>query len=433
MTKDNTTYSVDELFRPDPGMDRQQARLISAALQETSAPLHATGSRLSIAEASKLICQTMSKLRRSEETRPASLALAQTMPSAFANNPSISLMRCRLLLDLRRKSEAVAEANRLLAQRPENPKRSEEILRLMSAHGLVEKMKANRNQHDAIWGKPEPTFLEMLHKLAHRDLPRASDTGFITYLLDLRGQPHSERAAVARELAWWANVRSYCNYLYPLAVEGAKGNPPDDFILAYVAESLKCDDAAALQVLQPLVAEGRSLIVLQSHSGQRGLISLSLAKLGQPLSLVGRVQRDRGDANRDFNLSTLGPSMTLEFLKLAKLHRRGQRVTRILPDGHDGGEMRSIDLFGRSVPIGMGGSTLAWYGKAILVFAKTRWTGQGWGLEVVVGPDIALCADTGAANDAFAAFYAENLRALLQGPLCDLGGTGGFVVSLKRK
>ena len=429
MSRPSATYSLAELVTPGASVHPEQFPAIQAALTQAALALSPGLDRVSSHQASTLLCQAIGLLRRRPETRAAALSLCRNVHPAFFDKTSISVMRCRLLLDLGPAEQAEAEADRLLSLCPAVPERDQRIRQMMAEHPVSRRLQPDRSTHDTVWGPPQPSFVEAARHLQLDHISRKIHPTVINHLLRIRAPANTDAAAATADLAWGIAVRDYARYLGSLS---AKGLDPADPLTRLGADMFARDDTAALVTLRRLTDQHRGIVVLQSHSGRRGLISATLNRLGVPLSLVGKGDRAGNIARGDFNISTLSPTMTLDFLKLVKMHRKGPRITRIFPDGPDGTEHQQVDLFGRKVSIAMGASTLAWFGKAVLVFAKTHWTGQGWRVEVEIGPDFAEYSDKDAADAAFVAFYADNLRKLLLGPLRDLGGHGGFVQAIMR-
>ena len=429
MNKPSATFSLDELVTFSLPDGQGYAGAIRTALSQTAKDLQLGLERVTSEQAATLLCQTMGHLRRSPDTRAAALALSMDVHPHFRDRTAISVMRCRLLLQLRDPQDALAEANRLPGLRPALAARNERIRQVIAEAKPQTRSLQRRPPQDVEWAPPQQTLVETVRGLNAEHVSRKISPGLVNYLLKLREMSSDHTQELKDELTWGFAVGDYCHYLMSL---NARRLDPDDPLSVVSKTMFDRDDAAALLKLRHLTEARRGVVVLQSHAGRRGLISRMLGSLDYPISFVGRVCRPCEVERGDFNFSTVAPNMTLEFLKLVKLHRKEPRITRIFPDGHDGSEQRQIDLFGRSCSVAMGASTLAWYGKAVLVFAKTHWTGDGWRVDLEMGPDFATYSDKEAADAAFVEFYADSLRKILLGPLRDFGGPGGFLAELIR-
>jgi hypothetical protein len=449
------SFRLDELFTPPTAAPEDQVRLIRRALAK--ARLATIPKRNPVAALPAILRHTVLKGRQTMPQQQAivaiitaghwlmtrklhneaTLLLAQSTPGRVCDLAEIAVLRCRALVRLGRRDDAVAEADRLLALRPGNEARDRALVAFLKTHLLHDQLRAHWALHDLIWGAPGGTVVETLESLDLSTYRRAFDDPLLHYLLKVRGQPEADQDALRDALAWGLAANHYRKFISRSFQEKRRrergaGDPGPS--AAYLKSCRQITEARPNRTLARLVAEGRAVVLLQSHCGVRGVVSQSLAELACPLSLVGRVERLVRQRTGDFNISTSTPAdLPLQFLKLAKLARQGPRVIRLLPDGGDGSAFADIDLFGRKVQIGLGGALLAQQGKAVLAFARTRWTGAGWAVEVDIGPDLAGVTDRAEAEALFADFYAASLRGILRGPARDIGGTGGFLGKLRKE
>lgn len=450
------SYSLDQLFLPRHDAPVAQVKAIRRALKRARFatirkrnPLVALKSllraivlqdrqRFAAGPALQIILQAGQRLLEQKEHSAAALQLALNTPEPFADMAGVALLRCRALIRTGQRDAAVIEADRLLALLPGNDARDRTIVALMKAHGLHPRLRARLSLHDLIWGPPGATAIQTLESLDLSTYSAFFDDQLLQYLLELRGAPDQEKQALRKALSWGVAAGHYRRFLAGALNENRNrrhgdrrevpGLNPD-----YLKSCRRLTESRPSHVLERLVAQGRSVVLLQSHSGARGVISQSLATLNCPLSLVGKGARAVRNRPGDYNMTTgTAIDLPLQFLKLTKLARQGQRLIRLFPDGSDGSEFAEIDLFGRKVPIGLGGATLALHGKAVLAFARTRWTGEGWAVDVEIGPDLAQVANRAEAERLLLEFYAANLRRILLGPAEDIGGVAGYLVSLKR-
>ena len=434
-------YRLAQLFDRTDAFPVDQVRLVRRALKQAHAAEAPKKSRLSVPEAVRIIAVASGKLLDRKEHFTAALLLARNTPDRLADQADVAVTRCRALIQLRQRDAAVAEADRLLALKPADDQRDRAVVGLMKSVLLHHDIQASFHLHDLVWGARGATGIETLQKLDASAYFSLFDSALLlTDLLTIRNQPAGDMAQLCQDLAWGLAASYYRKFLANAVTDLRRRRLVDpsavtEGVTQVFLESCKgLTDAPPDPALQALVAQGRSVVLLQSHSGARGVISQSLAELDCPLSLVGKGTRVARTRASDFHITTgTASDLPLQFLKLAKLVRKGPRVIRLLPDGRDGSEFGEIDLFGRKLTIGLGGASLAMHGKAVLAFAKTRWTGEGWVVEVVIGPDLAQIADRAAAERLFLDFYAENLRNILLGPPKDIGGTGGFLASLRKE
>lgn len=431
-------YRLAQLFDRSDDLPVAQVRLIRQALRQAHTAETGNQTRLTTAEAARIIAAAGRRLLARKDQFAAALTLARNLPGPLADLQEVAVLRCRALIHLRQRDEAVTEADRLLALSPPDAARDRAVVDLLTSVLLHHDLRADFRRHDLIWGVAGATVTDTLQSLDAAPYYPAIDGPLLPYLLGVRQQPEAETPALRDALAWGLAASYYRKFLSNALTDLRQRRLTDPEAASGLSEAYhdSCSRLTAAPpdpALQALVAQGRSVVLLQSHSGARGVISQSLADLDCPLSMVGKGSRVVRDREGDFSITTgTATDLPLQFLKLAKLARKGPRVIRLLPDGRDGSEFGEIDLFGRKVTVGLGGASLALLGKAVLAFAKTRWTGAGWAVEVTVGPDLALARDRAAAEALFLEFYAENLRQILRGPARDIGGTGGYLVSLRK-
>ena len=368
------------------------------------------------------------------------LALTSSLPEPLHDRAVVVGPRLQALVDLGLDRRAKSEATRLLEKFTDD--HPEAALIRSDARKTILALR-NRVPQTGAAGSgnigPEPNLIGKLDKLDVSTAAARLEPSFVEYFMGLRSFAAPEEARIRSLLAWGneaTNYRKFLTALYREARSGESrllGKDRMAFLNGYVDDPADLFEGHRADALDELVAAGRSIIVLQCHSGARGMVSRALKTLNCPVSLVGRQSKPPLQRDGDFDIATADAfDLPLQFLKLTKLHRKSQRVTRIFPDGQDGQSFRSIELFGRQVQIGMGGSTLAYYGKAVLAFANTTWTGVGWKVAFHLGPDIGLARDSTEANQIFADYYAESLRKLLLGPVIDIGGVGGYLGQLRK-
>ena len=432
-------YLLGQLFLRKEGIPVAQIKLIRAALEKAHQTEIPEKTRFTAPEALNIIATAGRLLLEKKDQYQTALHLAQNTPERLADRTGVAVLRCRALIQLRQRDEAVAEADRLLALLPVNDQRDRALVGLLQSVFLHHDLQASFRLHDLLWGPPGATVTETLQKLDAATYFTSFGPPLLRFLLRIRNQPVTEMKVLRENLAWGLAASYYRKFLGNALLDLRRQRQADPkasaagITEAYLDSAFRISDAPTDPTLQALVAQGRSVVLLQSHSGARGVISQSFAELDCPLSMVGKGSRVVRNREGDFNITTgTASDLPLQFLKLAKLARKGPRVIRLLPDGADGSEFGEIELFGRKVRIGLGGATLALHGKAVLAFAKTRWTGDGWAAEVAIGPDLAAVKDRAAAEKLFLDFYAESLRKILLGPAQDIGGTGGYLVNLRR-
>ena len=432
-------YLLGQLFQRKDGMSVEQIKLIRATIEAAHQAEVPAKTRFTALEALTILSAAGRALLAKREHMATALIMAQNVPDRLHDRTGVAVLRCRALIALRRRDETVAEANRLLALKPVNQQRDRALIDLLRSELLHHDLDADFRLHDLLWGKAGATMLDTVKTLDPAIYRGAFAVPMLRFLLRIRNQPTSDLSALRNDLAWSLASGFYRKFLTAALVairrkglsrvELAQTAEP----IAYLESSGETNKVPANPALQALVASGRSVVLLQCHSGARGVISSSLDDLDTPLSLVGKGARIVRIREGDFNITTgNASSLPIQFLKLAKLARKGPRVIRLMPDGPDGSEFGTVDLFGRKVQVGLGGASLALHGKAVLAFARTRWTGKDWAVEVEVGPDMAEVPDRAAAERLFLDFYAENLRQVLLGPPKDIGGSGGYLLSLRK-
>lgn len=431
-------YRLAQVFVPGPDTPADQIREVRNALKTAHHRLTPGMAHLTQANALRIIAAAGQQLLDTWRGAEAALLLSRCTDPALSDRSGVALLRCRALIQTRRREAAVAEADRLLGLTPADATRNRAVFDLMQAAYLQHDLHPRLRLHDLFWGPPAATVGQTLAGLDASGYRPAFDDEMLAYLTAIRNVPVADRDTLHLALAWGLAASQYRKFLSGglMALRDRRRAHPNarhGLSDAYLDSAAHLGDVPPDPALQALVAQGRSVVLVQSHSGARGVISQSLADLDCPLSMVGKGSRVVRCRDGDFNITTGSASdLPLQFLKLAKLARSGLRVIRLLPDGKDGSAFGEIDLFGRKVMIGLGAAALALHGKAVLAFAHTRWTGGAWAAEVTIGPDLAKVSDRARAETLFLDFYAENLRNILLGPAQDIGGTGGYLTSLRR-
>lgn len=433
-------FLVGNLFAPRQGLsrdDRQLIRVVLKAARNIAVPTDSP--TLSPDEALAVLELAFEILSQDPRLLDVKQLLASSVPGALHDRAIPALARLNALAGLGQGAAAEAEALRLRAATADDHPEAA-LIRWSASKTLVDLRQegAPPDSTKATIAAPEPT---LLRKLQHLDVTAAAarlEPAFIAYFMNLRQASPDDEDRIRTQLAWGAAAADYRKFLGALEWESRFGDgrllrkDRMAFLSGYVSGLADLNRGHSAEALHDLVAAGRSIVVLQSHSGARGVVSRALKTLKCPLSLVGKQAKPLRQREGDFDIATADASnLPMQFLKLTKLQRKGQRVTRIFPDGPDGQSFQDIDLFGRAVKIGMGGSTLAFYGKAVLVFAHTCWTETGWEARFQIGPDVGTVSDVAGADAMFASFYAESLRTLMQGPLIDIGGIGGYMSQLR--
>ena len=427
---------VDDLTLPDEAVARMHSELGAAAHTlkvEQSADFDGS-------IASRIYAEAGTRLLERLDGAHVALSLANCCPPELHDTHGPVTLRGRALIKLKLKERLAAEVQRLLALEPHDPVRDKVAIGLARRGQVMHRIEpVGFRLHDELWGPVGASWLETLNTLPTEDFEALFSNGFIAYLCKIRQSDPGAGPEIKRHLAWAQAEYSYFKYMTRSQhdqASKAQNSPSLSDINAMWPDvwsefgRLRQEGDASLLV--GLVQQRKGIVVLQSHSGRRGLVSSTLVKLNAGLTLVGKYA-NRHDSENGAHLATANAAqLPFEFLKLAKLHRKEPRITRIFPDGGDGREFRDIELFGVKVSIGMGGSLLAYYGKSRLVFAKTRWTGAGWQVDFDIGPDMALAKSLQEADGIFLDYYAGNLRKILLGPVIDIGGLGGFVAMLRQ-
>ncbi len=181
-----------------------------------------------------------------------------------------------------------------------------------------------------------------------------------------------------------------------------------------VADLVSCDLSALTEALE----HGRNAIVLRVHSGVR-LIEQALAKAGVPIWNV--VTHEVTKPGASTLLVAPGTGMNLGFVKLAKELKRRPQIVVIFPDGAAGNDLRLAQIGPAQARIRLGGAALARVAKSTLFFTRSVWTGQGFDMELIKGPEIDPGMSAETVNDLFVAFYADGLRRVIGGAVVDYG------------
>ena len=441
-------YAFEQLFQPGaetPEPDRQRVRAALAEARATVAP--ADPALLQTAEAIRILAEAGRRLTRERPRWPAVLALVETAPEALRERLPLRLLWLRALTRLGRRSEVMPEITRLLNLEPVDPRRDAALVQLALQMGVALKLPPLPRLYELLWGAPGPSLIETLTGL---DLGRYR--GFVTpavlgYFCQLRDIRQDQAPAFADQIAWSLAAAHFVKYVYGVETRALQRSDPPvassrteqsllDFAVQLRAEIARSD----LSLLKNLRDQGRSILLLGSHLGLLEPSLTDLAHLGMPLALIHsgnqllRHQTLRNPPKAMVDIRTRdNPALPFELLKLAKRQRSEQFLTRIYPDGGHSDATRQIDLGGRRIEIGTGAAVLAYYGRAQLVFSKSRWTGQGWVADLQLGPDLAQAGSLEVAGDLLAGFYAEQLNAALLGPAADIGGHGGALPQLREQ
>lgn len=229
-------------------------------------------------------------------------------------------------------------------------------------------------------------------------------------------------------MRWGCQVHRYMVFAQQLAI-GILAKPLHQRS-PLEADALAIHDAMKARVLAPdpkplldCIESGRSAILVQAHAGMATVSGLGAVD-GAPYSAVS-IFAPPARRPQDFNLSTGGPRVTLEFAKLARLTKTAPRIVRIFPDGAHGDAME-ISVCGRPIKIGRGAASLAFLGKAATFFSYSSWTGAHFEFNLISGPIASEYQQKDEFEHDFGVFYAKCLEEIILGAPEDMVPKSGF-------
>ena len=423
--------------------DRQRIRSALAEALVSVAP--AEPAALIGAEAVRILAETGRRLTRERPRWAAVLGLAESAPPALRDRLPLRLMWLRALPRAGRHDEVMPEITRLLLLDPPDEKRDSALVQMATQMGLAVKLPSLPRLYDLLWGPPQMTMqaaLSVPQLIRHHvDLPRA----LIGFVGALRGDGPERAASLSEDIAWSLGAAHFSKFILDaesfIARRGAlplAQNAAERAVMALAEQARNVMAQSDFSVLHRLRDQGRSIILLGSHLGLLEPLRLDFFLPGMVTAVVHSGNLNlTGRPGPPFRHDMIevatrnNPNLPFDLLKLAKRQRREPVLTRIFPDGAHSDTRREIDLGGQPVSIGTGAAVLGYFGRAHLVFAKSRWTGQGWMVDLTMGPDLALAGSLDEATDLLAEFYAERLIAALNGPARDIGGHGGTLAQLR--
>lgn len=297
--------------------------------------------------------------------------------------------------------------------------------------------------HDELWGPIPRDFYPFVRRASRFRDPAVVPPKLVRFLEAIRDVPLDEAPAFRGQVMLGRFANDYMSFIrmalkyYNDLKQASVVLRPDQAERArrlkfLVQRYLAMADAVDLSPLTEPDIAGRNIIILQTHSGMRGLISSAIGRTGLPISLVGNGER-LTHGPEDFHLVTnREEGLAFGFAKLGKLLRKGPRIVRIFSDGPQGSGRRQIEMFGQTLNIGMGGAALGHFAPSVLFFAATRWEDGEVKADFLRGPLIDPGQSRQRAEDLFADFYADGIKHVLRGAPQDMGCAGGFWLQLRQ-
>ena len=441
-------YSVATLFQPAGGIAEPTQRQIRAALAEAAQiAVPADPDRLQTVEAVRIIAAAGRQLAAAPPRWGAALAMVEAAPVPLRDRLPLQLLRLRAMARCGRLPEVPPEIARLLLGHPADPKRDAALVNLAEQLGIFPQVPHLPRLSETLWGAPKADLAATVAGLDLKRYRTLLPPGLLGFFCEARGLSPAAVPEVADGLARGLAATHFG--LFTLGAEVVllkRGVPP---VARSDREQAVLNQAAAihagvagsdLALLEQLRDQGRSVILLGSHLGMLDPDLADLHGLGMRMAVIHSGLRDirpvprRAGQPEVTEIRALDAAqMPFDLLRLAKSMRRSPCLVRIWPDGACSDALRRIEVCGRRFDIGTGAATLGYYGKAVLVFARSRWTGRNWQVDLQAGPDLAEARTPDDASDQLAGFYAQSLETQLLGPLMDIGGYGAAFPRLREQ
>lgn len=431
--QDNLSAISDRLPLADPAAVFGAPELDGASLRQAlhnalirlpalvGLPPRADRQRL-LAEAGRILLAEPARLAEAIHlTRTADPDLADTAPLAHVR--LVALWRSG------DRDGTIAEADRVLAL-PHHSPRERQIMRASLISWRIEDSLPARMEFLADYWPDLQSAVKDPYETLMREEGDFVTNGFQQKIVHALG--HGDDADFLRRLVWGFEWHRRILFTRLLALRILQETQPDrrsmteQAVLDLFAKLKSIFRHPDLSALTAACAAGRSVLVVQAHAGLITLADYGLRSLPFPVTSVS-MSHSPVPANRpeDTHLATSAPDAALEFAKLGKAMKKSARIVSLFPDGPYG-EQTQIQVLGRSVPIGRGGSFLAWHGKADVFFVGTRWNGPEVNFTVDPGPRAVDHADRDGFETAYNRFYAQCLERVLQGPPEDMVPKAGF-------
>lgn len=229
-------------------------------------------------------------------------------------------------------------------------------------------------------------------------------------------------------MRWGCQVHRYMVFAQQLAIailaKPLHQRSPLEVDALAIHDAMKaCVVAPDPKALLDCIEGGRSAMLVQAHAGMATVSGLGAVD-GAPYSAVS-LFAPPARRPQDFNLSTGGSDVALEFAKLARLTKKAPRIVRIFPDGAYGDTME-ISVCGRPIQIGRGAASLAFLGKAATFFSYSCWTGTHFEFNLISGPIASEYTQKDEFEHDFGVFYAGCLEEIILGAPEDMVPKSGF-------
>ena len=361
--------------------------------------------------------------------------LLECVPAPAAERPPTVFVRLEAILQSKGQAAGLAELRRLIDLEPMSDGYLFQLYSNAISFLHTKKLSMDEECYETLWGAVGDSAdleakLQSLKDLAQRSILPARWIEFLRSFQDGRASGVEtfdlglQKAMLAS--LFLASIVEIVPYFQRQSKLGRALSPKEKQIFKIAQQRASLISPTDMRPIEEARDKGLSIVVLQTHAGMRNYVSRAVRSAEMPCSLIGNGELPHS-FDGDFHVVTSNAeTLPFAFTKLCKLMRKGPRIVRIFPDGRQGGELRKIEVLGKTVEIGMGGSTLAYYGNSALFFASTRWTGTGYAVDFLPGPVITPGTTREECDQIFADFYAEGIRKIILGPPEDMGLVGGF-------
>lgn len=349
-----------------------------------------------------------------EGDRPGALALVTKAFADGSSNPNI----LRMLLQLQvtgNHLDALLGTLREALTRQMMTRDQQRHLLLTLTWGKLEDTQAVLKQ---AFGSAPDSIEACLALVSHPLIAQAEAGALMQVVETLTGKPIPDRAA------WMARQdEGYKRSIFYSILKQRQGADPTNPL-----QTLPPVTSSQADVVTGPLAQGRNLVLLQLH----GLAVEPLQPLMGWLTETGVARSIIGNGIPpaatlpDFNLDTKALDLAIQFAKLCKLMKTAPRLVHLFPDGRRGTSFATMDIAGLPLDVGLGGARLAYYGKASLAFAHSRWVGAGIEIDYWPGPEVRPDQSPEEVETLFTAFYRDCLVRTLTDDPVNFGMLGGY-------
>lgn len=251
-------------------------------------------------------------------------------------------------------------------------------------------------------------------------------------LVEKRPDAKADPSAFRDRLLKSTGIAQYLNFLQ--AANSAAGSQFATFgsqqdsqrIVKLFAQFSSQVDAFDPAPIEAAFDQGRSAMITRAHVGANAVPTDLKYETGYPRVLINRSsETDLSEDSLRLKLGTRG-NVQADFLKLTKRVKAAPHLIEIYPDGGQGSDFAPAQILGRTIQLGRGAAALAYHSRAATFFCDSNWIDGRLRFTLHPGPVAERGADRQEFEDAFHAFYAARLEAILLGPVEDFAPSGKF-------